>query len=313
MKAKILVMSKLMPQQQQELEQRFDVVALYNARDPEQVLQSCKDEVQGIIAAPNNPVRAHLMEALPALEIIALDSVGFDNVDIDVAKSRGIKITNTPDVVTADTADTASGLLINVARRMVEADMFVRVGQWEGGSKKPRGISLAGKTVGIVGLGRIGQAIAKRLSAFDMDIIYHGRSEKKGFSYQYYSDLKAMAEMSDFLMLSCSGGAETKGLITMDVLEALGDKGYLINVARGSVVDEDALVRALQDGIIAGAGLDVYANEPYVPQELRSMDNVVLMPHIGAQTHETLAVMSNIVLENLVNHFEGKALLTEVA
>jgi hydroxypyruvate reductase len=313
MKPTILVMSKLMPAQQVQLEEEFNVVPLYASRDPEKLLQDHKDDIQGIIATTSNPVRQHLMEALSALEIIALDSVGFDNVDIETAKQRSIKITNTPDVVTADTADTALGLLINCARRMVEADMFVRVGQWEGGSKKPRGTSLAGKTAGIVGLGRIGQAIAKRLSAFDINVVYHGRNEKKGMPYQYHSDLETMASLSDFLILSCTGGEETRGLITKDILESLGEKGYLINVARGSVVNEDHLVEALQNNVIAGAGLDVYANEPNVPQELRSLDNVVLMPHIGAQTHETLAIMSNIVLENLQNHFGGKALLTEVA
>ena len=313
MKAKILVLSKLMSQKQQELEAQFDVINLYKERDPESVLQEHKDSVQGIIAAPNNPVREHLMEALPALEIIALDSVGYDNVDVDVARQRGIKVTHTPKVVTADTADTATGLLLNCARRMVEADVFVRVGQWDGGSPKPRGYSLAHKTVGIVGLGQIGKAIAKRLAAFDMNIIYHGRSEKKDMPYQYYDDLNTMASMSDFLMLSCTGGPETKHMIGKDTLEALGEEGTLINVARGSVVDEDALIEALQNKVIRGAGLDVYANEPHVPEALRSMDNVVLFPHIGAQTHETLNIMSDIVLKNLIHHFEGKPLLTELA
>lgn len=312
MKPTIMAMTKLLTTQMQQLEDRFDVIHLYAEKDPEAVLQERKGDVQGIIASPNNPIRKNLMEALPALEIISMFAVGYDNIDLEMAKARHIKVTNTPDVLSADTADTAVSLLLSVSRRIVEGDMYVRIGQWHNGPM-PLGVSLANKTVGIVGLGRIGQAIAKRLAAFDMNIVYHGRSEKKNMPYQYYEDLETMAEISDYLVLACAGGEETQHLINKDVLEALGADGFLINIARGSVVDEAALVEALQNKTIRGAGLDVYAQEPFVPEELRQMDNVVLLPHIGSATFETRSVMGNIVVENLINHFEGKALLTEVA
>jgi lactate dehydrogenase-like 2-hydroxyacid dehydrogenase len=307
-----MAMTKLLSAQMQQLEERFDVIHLYAEKDPEAVLQERKGDVQGIIASPNNPIRKNLMEALPALEIISMFAVGYDNIDLESAIARHVKITNTPDVLSADTADTAVALLLSVSRRIVEGDMYVRIGQWHNGPM-PLGVSLANKTVGIVGLGRIGQAIAKRLAAFDMNIVYHGRSEKKDMPYQYYEDLETMAEISDYMVLACAGGEDTKNLINKDVLEALGADGFLINIARGSVVDEAALVEALQNKTIRGAGLDVYAQEPFVPEELRQMDNVVLLPHIGSATFETRSVMGNIVVENLINHFEGKALLTEVA
>lgn len=312
MKPTIMAMTKLLSAQMQQLEERFDVIHLYAEKDPEAVLQERKGDVQGIIASPNNPIRKNLMEALPALEIISMFAVGYDNIDLESAIARHVKITNTPDVLSADTADTAVALLLSVSRRIVEGDMYVRIGQWHNGPM-PLGVSLANKTVGIVGLGRIGQAIAKRLAAFDMNIVYHGRSEKKDMPYQYYEDLETMAEISDYMVLACAGGEDTKNLINKDVLEALGADGFLINIARGSVVDEAALVEALQNKTIRGAGLDVYAQEPFVPEELRQMDNVVLLPHIGSATFETRSVMGNIVVENLINHFEGKALLTEVA
>lgn len=293
------------------LEERFNVVRLYNEKDPETALKAVRNDVVGLISNPNTPVRKSLMEALPNLEIITQFAVGLDNIDQDSARSRGIALTNTPDVLTDDTADTAVSLLLAISRRIVEADMFVRVGKW-GSTTMPLGTSPKGKTVGIVGLGRIGQAIAKRLTAFDMRVVYHGRRQKADFAYTFYDNLTAMAQDSDYLVLSCSGGPETRHLVDAGVLAALGKHGFLINVARGSVVDEAALVAALQAGEIAGAGLDVYANEPNVPQEYKSMDNVVLLPHIGSATHETRTIMGEIVLANLQAFFAGKPLITPV-
>lgn len=312
MKPTILAMTKLLPAQMQQLDNKFDVIHLYAEKDPEAILQARKNDVQGIIASPNNPIRCNLFEALPALEIISMFAVGYDNIDLDIARSRAVKVTNTPDVLSADTADIAVSLLLSISRRIVEGDMYVRVGQWFNGPM-PLGVSLAHKTVGIVGLGRIGHAIARRLASFDMNIVYHGRSEKKGMPYQYYENLETMAEISDYLVLACAGGEATHHIIDKDVLEALGKDGFIINIARGSVIDEAALVAALENKVIRGAGLDVYAQEPYVPEELKQMDNVVLLPHIGSATFETRTIMGNIVFENLMNHFEGKALLTEVA
>lgn len=307
----ILALCPLLPPEMARLDERFNVLRLYNEKDPESTLQAAKSDIVGIISNPNTLVRKSLMEALPNLEIITQFAVGLDNIDLDAAKSRGIAVTNTPDVLTDDTADTAVALLLAISRRVVEGDMFVRIGKW-GTAQMPLGTSPKGKTVGIVGLGRIGQAIAKRLVAFDMRVVYYGRRQKAEFAYPYFDDLTAMAQECDYLVLSCSGGPATKGIVNAQVLAALGKSGYLINVARGSVVDEPALVHALENRIIAGAGLDVYANEPNIPPEYKSMDNVVLLPHVGSATHETRTVMGEIVLANLQAFFAGKPLITPV-
>lgn len=307
----ILAFHSLHPVGYDSLTPQFEVLKLWNEKDPEQVIRDHANNIVAITGHPNRPVTRKLIEALPNLEIICNFAVGFDNVDLAAAKERGIPVTNTPDVLTADTADTAVGLLMNVARRFVEGDMFVRVGKWLGGNVFPLGVSLAGKTAGIVGLGRIGAAIAKRLEAFDMKIVYHGRA-KKQVPYEYFESLQEMAEAVDFLVLSCAGGEATRNLVDREILKALGPKGFLINVARGSVVDEEALLIALSNRQIAGAGLDVFAREPYVPEALLRMDNVVLLPHIGSATQETRTKMGRLVIDNLLAHFEGRPLLTPV-
>ena len=310
-KRTILALSPLLPQEMKRLEDRFHTVRLYNESDPEKTLQAIRSDVVGIVSTTSTPVRKNLIEALPNLEIISQSAVGTDNIDLDLARSRKIAVTNTPDVLTDDTADIAVSLLLALSRRICEADMYVRVGKWQGGAM-PLGVTPKGKTVGIVGLGRIGKAIAKRLVAFDMRIVYFGRKQKPDLAWPFYKDLREMAEICDYLVLSCPGGPDTHHIINDDVLAALGSKGYLINVARGSVVDEEALVNALVNKTIAGAGLDVYANEPNVPDALKSMDNVVLLPHIGSATIETRTIMGEIVLANLEAHFSGKPLITPV-
>ena len=294
------------------LEERFNVVKLYNKSNPEAKLNEVKDDVRGIIATMRNTVRENLISACPNLEIITLISVGYDNVDLECAKARNIIVTNTPDVVTNDTADTAMGLLLNTSRRYVEGDAFVRTGQWMSGKKKPVGRTLHGKKVGIYGLGRIGKVIARRCAAFDMHISYYGRHNQPDVDYTYYDDLIQMAFDVDYLILSCPGGERTHHSVNKDVFAALGPDGYVINVARGSVVDEVALVEALHNKVIAGAGLDVFENEPNVPEELKTLDNVALLPHMGAATHETFDIMDGIVLENLLLHFDGKPVSTPV-
>lgn len=309
MKKKVLVTARLLSAEHEELEKNFDLVTLWKERDPDQVIRDNSQDIVGI-ATGMTKVSRTLIEALPNLEIIATNSVGTDHIDLGAARERGIAVTNTPDVLTDDTADTALSLLLAVTRRVCEADMYVRVGKWTGGDM-PLGTALKGKKTGIVGLGRIGSAIARRCEAFGMDILYHGRS-KKDVPYAYYPDVKAMARDSDFLILACPGGEKTAGMIDSSVLDALGPKGFLINIARGSVVDETALVEALQERRIAGAGLDVYAREPHVPEPLISMDNVVLLPHIGSATFETRTIMGKLVVANLIAHFQGNALLTPV-
>jgi hydroxypyruvate reductase len=312
MKTTILALQSLLPQEMQDAEEQFNVLRLWETKDPEGLLKNRGHEVRGIISTYNSVgVSSRIMEALPNLEIIAQFGAGYDNIDLSSAANRNVVVTNTPDVLTNDTADVAMFLLLNVARRAVEGDVFVRVGRWKQGAF-PLSTSLTGKTVGIVGLGKIGKAIARRAEAFDMKVVYFGRSAKTDVAYPFYKDLIEMAKTSDFLVLACAGGLETKGLITYKVLEALGPKGYLINIARGSVVNEEDLLIALRNKAIAGAGLDVFEKEPHVPEEMMTMDNVVLSPHVGSATLETRSKMGQLVLKNLLAHFDGKPVLTPV-
>lgn len=294
-----------------DLEDRFHVVKLWREEDPESVIQTHKNDVVAINCTMGQKISKKLIESLPNLEIIATFSVGFDHIDLETAQKRGVKVTNTPDIVCQETADTGMALLLATARRIVEGDMFVRVGKWFGG-ELPLGTSLANKTIGIVGLGGVGSKVAKRCEAFEMNVVYYGPREKKDYAYPYYNDIGKMAHDCDMMILTCPGGEATANLIDAHVLEALGSKGILINIARGSVVDEPALVVALQNGTIAAAGLDVFFSEPNVPEAYISMDNVVLLPHIGHATVETRTKIGQLVIDNILAHFDGKNLLTEV-
>lgn len=311
MKKTILALQPLLVKEMETLETSFNVLRLWESKEPEFIIRENASHIQGILSTyDGSGVSARLMDALPNLEIIAQFGAGFDNIDLDAASKRDITVTNTPDVLTDDTADVALFLMLNVARRAVEADMFVRVGRWRSGAF-PLSTSITGKTVGVVGLGKIGQAIARRAEAFNTDIIYHSRSEKD-VPYTYYADLEEMARYTDFLILACAGGEETKNLIDYKILEALGADGYLINISRGSVVKEDDLLIALRNKTIAGAGLDVFADEPKVPEELLKMDNVVLSPHVGSATIETRSKMGQLVINNLKAYFNGQPLLTPI-
>lgn len=311
-KKTILALGSLLPAEMDALEKSFDLIRLWKEPNPEAVLQAYKNDIVGILSAYNGiPVTARILESLPNLEIVAQFGVGVDNIDLGAAKARGIAVTNTPDILTPDTADIALSLILCLMRRIVEADMYVRVGKWVSGAFSLSS-SLSGKTVGIVGMGRIGQAIARRCLAFDMKIVYHGPRQKPDLTYPYFADLRQMAEASDVLVMACPGGAETKNLVTGKILKALGPKGYLVNIARGSVVNTEDLLIALRNRDIAGVGLDVYENEPNVPEALISMDNVVLLPHVGSATAETRSEMGRLVIANILAYFEGKPLLTAV-
>ena len=250
-----------------------------------------------------------LLDALPKLEIISVFGVGYDGVPVDYCRKRGIKVTNTPDVLTDDVADVAVGLVLMTGRGFAKADRFVRAGQWE-----TKGFELTtklgGKKVGILGLGRIGKAIAERLAAMGMQIAYTGRKAQAGVPYRFVPDLEALEGDSDLLIVACPGGPATKNLVDADVLAALGKKGTIVNIARGSIIDEPALVKALEGGTIKAAGLDVFVDEPHVPKALWSMDNVVLLPHVGSATHETRKAMGDLCKANLDAWFAGKPLLT---
>ncbi len=294
-----------------QLEETFEVVKLYKEKDPEATIQKYKDDVVAINCTVSHKISRKLIEALPKLQIIATFSVGYDHIDVQAAKDNNVVVTNTPDVLCAETADTGMALLLAVSKRLAEGDMYIRVGKWLA-ADMPLGVSLEGKTVGIVGLGGIGSKVAKRCAAFDMNVVYYGPREKKDYPYKYYDDITEIAKDSDFLILTCPGGEATANLIDANVLDALGEKGFLINIARGSVVDEPALIEALQAKRIAGAGLDVFAKEPHVPEEYFSMDNVVLLPHIGSATVETRTKMGQLVIDNILAQLAGKLLLTEV-
>jgi hydroxypyruvate reductase len=267
-------------------------------------------ETRAIVVPGGFTVTDALLAALPKLEIISVFGVGYDGVPLAPCRERGIRVTNTPDVLTDDVADIASALVLMTSRRLAEAERFTRAGSWTS-APFPLAHALRGKTAGILGLGRIGKAIAQRLSAHGMKIAYHGR-QPQDVSHQYCDSLNALAEASDFLVIACPGGPGTKHLVNAEVLAALGSTGTLINIARGSVVDEKALIQALQNKVIRGAGLDVFENEPHVPAELISCENVVLFPHVGSGTHETRRAMAQLVIDNLAAHFACRDLLTPV-
>ena len=267
--------------------------------------------IRAIAANGESKVPASLIQQLPALEVISVFGVGYDGVDVAAARARGIPVTNTPDVLTDDVADLGVALMLALARRIPQADKFVRNGEWPKGLF-PLSRKVSGARLGIVGLGRIGQAIARRAESFGMSIAYTARNRKVDIAYPYFPNAEALAREVDFLLVITPGGAGTRGLIDAKVLAALGPKGYLINVARGSVVDQGALVEALINGVIAGAALDVFEDEPNVPAELRAHENVLLTPHIASGTWETRRAMADLAFGNLQAHFSGKPLLTPV-
>ncbi|MCI1001424.1 MULTISPECIES: 2-hydroxyacid dehydrogenase [Ochrobactrum] len=265
-------------------------------------------DVQGI--ASMSTVDAALIDALPNLKIIGNFGVGYDAVDAKHAATRNVMVTNTPDVLTDEVADTALGLLIDTVRELSKSQEFLRAGRWEKEGRYPLSkLSLRGRKVGIFGLGRIGKAVAHRVEAFGLPVSYHNRRKAEGVAYDYYPSLLELAKAVDTLILVAPGGAETAKAVNADVLQALGSDGVLINVGRGSLVDEDALAKALNDGTIAAAGLDVFSNEPSVPQGLLDAPNTVLLPHIASASHKTRQAMADLVIDNLIAWFDtGKAI-----
>ncbi|MFT4962026.1 MAG: lactate dehydrogenase-like 2-hydroxyacid dehydrogenase [Paracoccaceae bacterium] len=244
-------------------------------------------------------LRADIMDNLPNLKVISSYGVGYDAIDTDACAARGIVVTHTPGVLNDEVANTAIMLWLAASRRLVQADNYLRAGRWLAEGAYPLTRSVQDRTVGILGLGRIGQAIADRLGVFNATIVYHSRT-KKDIAYRYYDDLTAMAADCDVLICITPGGEETRGIVNTEVMNALGSEGILINVARGSVVDEPAMVSALQDGRLGGAGLDVFDKEPVVPEALFAMDNVVLQPHVASGTVETRQAMGDLTCDNLI-------------
>jgi hydroxypyruvate reductase len=293
------------------MEARFTVHKLWQAPDREKLLAEVAPRVRGIQATGTAAVEATLIERLPKLEIIACCGVGYDGIDVAAARRRKIPVTNTPDVLNDCVADVAMGLLIDASRGIARGDRFVRAGKWLKGGL-PLATRVSGKRLGIVGMGRIGRIIARRASGFDMRIAYHARHPVQDVPFTYHAQLVDLAKDSDYLVVIVPGGKETYHLVNESVMRALGPQGILVNVARGTVVDEAAMVKCLADGSLGGAALDVFEQEPKVPEALWTMDNVVLAPHIGSATRETRAAMCKLTIDNLVAHFAGKPLLTPV-
>lgn len=278
--------------------------------DPKALAGEVAGRVEALVGA--GPVNAALMDALPGLRLIANAGAGYEKIDIDAAAHRGITVTNTPDVTDGCVADLALGLLLTVARQITTGDRFVREGKWPGGSY-PLVARVHGRSMGILGLGRIGHAIARRAQAFDMPVAYHNRRRIEGIAFSYYETPAALAAAVDFLVVACPGGDATRHIVDAAVLSALGPKGIVVNISRGSIIDEAALITALENGVIAGAGLDVFEHEPHVPARLAALENVVLMPHRGGGTFETWEDACDLVKANLTAFFTGDPLPTPIA
>ncbi|UYO54294.1 2-hydroxyacid dehydrogenase [Rhodopseudomonas palustris] len=283
------------------------------ADDLEKLSDEARSRIRGIAVTGLVPTGTAMLARFPKLEIVASFGVGYDHVDSAWAAQHGVIVTNTPDVLTEEVADTALGLLIATLREFVRADKYVRAGQWQTQDYPLSTGSLRDRKVGMVGMGRIGQAIARRLDASLVPVVYHSRNPAPGVAYQHYPNLIEMAKEVDTLVVITPGGPTTAKLINAEVLDALGPRGVVINVARGSVIDEAALIDALKSGKILAAGLDVFAAEPNVPEQLRAMDNVVLLPHIGSASVVTRNAMNQLVVDNLKAWFAGQRPLTPVA
>ena len=310
-KPDLISLTPLLPEQARLLEAHFSVHSLPAQGAERHSMLAKLADTRFVQTGGGIGADAALMDSLPHLEIIASMGVGTDAIDVAAARARGIAVTNTPGVLDDDVADLALALMVMCARRLGASERFVRDGRWLQGAFPLAG-KVSGKRLGVVGLGRIGKAIALRADSMSMSISYFGRHRQMGVSYDYFSSLVSMAAQVDFLVLACPGGAETFHLINESVIEALGPKGILVNIARGSVVDQRALVKALANGSLGGAGLDVFEDEPNVPQELLAMDQVVLMPHVGSATVETRKAMADLVVANLVAHLQGNDLLSRV-
>jgi lactate dehydrogenase-like 2-hydroxyacid dehydrogenase len=308
MTIEILQTHPLLASCEQALAARYSVHKLHEQADKDAWLAANGARIR---AHAGSGVQADLMDKLPNLEIIASFGVGYDNIDTAAARARNIRVTNTPDVLNDAVAELTIGLMVALARRIPQADQFVRQGKWPSGNF---GLfsELTGKTVGILGLGRIGKEIAVRAQAMKMRVVYYGRHHQPSVPYIYYDKLEDMARDSDWLVVIAPGGKGTEGIVSRQVLEALGPKGRIVNVARGTLIDEQAMVELLVNGGLGGAALDVFENEPQVPAELLALDNVVLSPHQGSATHQTRGAMGAVLVANLEKHFAGEPLISAV-
>ena len=306
----VLTAAKLSPFFVPQLQAAFTLHERLHETDPA-AFAKVAPLIRGVAASGDSKVSAELIAQLPKLEVISVMGVGYDGVAVAAAKARGVMVTHTPNVLNDDVADLAIGLMLSAARQLPAADRYVRDGSWLKGPM-PLARKMSGARLGIVGMGRICQAIAQRAMAFGMSIAYTARSAKPELPFAFHAKVVDLAAAVDFLVLITPGGAATKHMINAEVLQALGGKGILVNVARGSVVDEAALIDALERGVIAGAGLDVFEDEPRVPERLRALPHVVLAPHIGSATGQTRQAMADLAFANLREHFAGRRVPTAV-
>ncbi|CAA0839066.1 Glyoxylate/hydroxypyruvate reductase A HPR2 [Striga hermonthica] len=307
----VLMMCPMNNYLEQELDKRFRLLRYWTQPKQTEFVAQHAPSIRAVVGNAAAGATAELIDALPKLEIVSSFSVGLDKIDLAKCREKGIRVTNTPDVLTDDVADLAIGLMLAVLRRICECDRYVRRGAWKNGDFKLTS-KFSGKRVGIIGLGRIGQAIAQRAERFDCPISYYSRSEKPSTNYKYYKTVIELASNCDILVVACALTPETTHVVNREVIDALGPTGVLINIGRGPHVDEPQLVAALEEGRLGGAGLDVFEREPDVPERLFGLDNVVLLPHVGSGTVETRTAMADLVLGNLEAHFAGKPLLTPV-
>jgi lactate dehydrogenase-like 2-hydroxyacid dehydrogenase len=306
----VLAVARLSPLLVPQLQAAFRYHDRIHETDPSS-FEKIAPRIRAIAASGESKVGAALMSRLPALEIVSVMGVGYDGIDVEAAKARGVVVTHTPDVLNDDVADLAIGLMLCAARQLPAADRYVRAGLWPNGPM-PLARKMSGARLGLIGMGRIGQAIAHRALAFGMSVAYTTRTERAELPYRYWPDAVALAAQSDFLVVITPGGAGTRHLVNAQVLAALGSKGILVNVARGSVVDEAALIDALEAGTVGGAALDVFEAEPQVPERLRKLPHVVLAPHIGSATGQTRQAMADRAFANLRAHFDGAPLPSAV-
>ena len=308
MPIQVLQLCPLLPELEHALAERFTVHRWFEAEDPEAVLAAHGPAIRAVVTGGHLGIPNELLARLPALEIVAINGVGFDKVDLDTARARELRVTNTPDVLTDDVADLAIGLVIALLRRIPAADRHVREGRWAE-AEVPLARKVSAQRFGILGLGRIGKAIARRLEGFGVPIAYTDLVPQD-VPYSFHPTPTALARAVDVLIVAAAAG--TRHLIDRAVLDAVGPTGMLVNVARGSLVAEPALIAALREGRLGGAALDVFAAEPYVPESLRSLPNLVLTPHIASATIDTRRAMAELVLANLDAHFTGQQLPTAV-
>ena len=301
----VLMPAPGMPIIAERVAQRATLHRPFEAPDPAAALAQVAPRIRALVVTQVRVDDAYMAQ-FPKLEIITSFGVGYDHIDARAAAARGIVVAHTPGVLDAETADTGFGLLLNAVRRFPAAEIYLREGRWERQGPFPLSASLRGRTMGVLGLGRIGKEIAQRALAFGVEVVYHGRKAQPDAPYLYYSSLLAMASAVDILMIAAPGGADTRHIVNAEVLAALGENGVLVNIARGSLVDDEALISALRERKILAAGLDVFAHEPHAPPAYLELDNVVLTPHVGSATTMTRLAMANLVVDNLFAFMDGK-------